>query len=42
MGAGNAFYSRDLRIPVEEAAGPVASPDAGVVVGRRDVSPAGG
>jgi hypothetical protein len=42
VGADNAFTSCDLRILVEEAAEPVASPDADVVVGRRDISPAVG
>jgi hypothetical protein len=42
VGADNAFTSCDLRILVEEAARTVASPDADVVVGRRDVSPAVG
>jgi len=35
VGADNAFTSCDLRILVEEAAEPVASLDAGVVVGGR-------
>jgi hypothetical protein len=42
VGADNAFTSCDLRILVEEAAKTVASPDADVAVGRRDVSPAVG
>ncbi len=42
VGADNAFTSCDLRILVEGAAEPVASPDADVVVGRRDISPAVG
>ena len=42
MGAENDFTSRDLRIPVEETARPVASPVADVVVGRHDGHPAVG
>lgn len=42
MGAENTVTSRDLRIFVDQAAKPVASPDAEVVVGRCDVSPADG
>ena len=42
VGADNAFTSCDLRILVEEAAQPIASPDVDVDVGRRDVSPAVG
>jgi hypothetical protein len=41
VGAENTVTSRDLRIFVDQAAKPVTSPDAEVVVGRRDVSPAG-
>ena len=41
-GAENAITSCDLRILVEEAAEPVASSDADVVVGRRDMGPAVG
>jgi len=40
VGAENTVTSRDLRIFVDQAAKPVMSPDAEVVVGRRDVSPA--
>jgi len=42
VGADNAFTSCDLRILVEEAAEPVASSDADVVVCGRDVGPAVG
>ena len=41
VGADNTVTSRDLRIFVDQAAKPVTSPDAEVVVGRCDVSPAG-
>jgi len=40
VGAENAVTSGDLRILVEEAAEPVASENADVVVGDRGVSPA--
>jgi hypothetical protein len=40
VGAENTVTSRDLRIFVDQAAKPVTSPDAEVVVGRCDVSPA--
>src|ERR1700719_1842325 len=40
VGADNTVTSRDLRIFVDQAAKPVTSPDAEVVVGRCDVSPA--
>jgi hypothetical protein len=42
VGADNAVTSRDLQILVDQAAEPVASPDADVVVRRRDVGPAVG
>jgi hypothetical protein len=42
VGADNDVTLCDLRILVEEAAKPIASPDADVVLGRRDVSPAVG
>ena len=38
MGADNAFISCGLRILVDQAAKPGASPDADFVVGRRQVS----
>jgi hypothetical protein len=40
VGAENAVTSRDLRILVEEAAKPIASSNADVVVGRHGVGPA--
>src|ERR1700731_478045 len=40
VGADNPVTSRALRIFVDQAAKPVTSPDAEVVVGRCDVSPA--
>ena len=42
MGAENAVTSCDLRVLVDQAAEPVASSDADVVVGRRDMGPAVG
>ena len=42
MGAENAVTSCDLRILAEEAAEPIASSNADVVVGRRDMAPAVG
>jgi hypothetical protein len=42
VGADNAFTSCGLRILVDQAAEPGASPDADFVVGRRHVSPAVG
>ncbi|MGD0928910.1 MAG: hypothetical protein ABR926_27380, partial [Streptosporangiaceae bacterium] len=42
VGADNAVTSRDLRILVYQAAEPVSSPDADVVVRRCDVGPAVG
>jgi len=42
VGAENAVTSRGLRILVEEAAKPIASPNADVAVGRRDGGPAAG
>ena len=42
MSADNAVTSRDLRILVEEAAEPVASENADVIVGDRGVGPAVG
>jgi len=42
VGAENAVTSCDLRVLVDQAAEPVASSDADVVVGRRDMGPAVG
>jgi hypothetical protein len=42
VGAGNAVTSRGLRVLVEEAAEPIASPNVSVGVGLRGVAPAVG